>query len=293
MTELPPRVKLIRKLVETGHSILYLVGHPDYERPLLLKQLHPDLAYDPIENDYLYREFKIGKMLDLANVPKVYAYGEEGGLPYILMEYVDGEDLFTRWHLRSPKTEELLRTVCRVAEILDEVHRHGIVHRDVKPENIIIDPQGEPWLVDFGLALRRDLTPPSHEKGHFVGTLPYAAPERLKEFTPDPDPRADVYSIGVLLHLALTGKVPFGDLETEDFFLGKTSISAPPIEPLRRDLPGEIAGNQAIRAVHDRALDPDPRKRFPHALAVAWALELALRSAEAPPERGSATQDKE
>ena len=222
MESLPEGFQIVRKLAETGHSRLFVVEHSDYPEPVLFKQLHPDLAYDPVENDYLLREYRVGRQLDIPRVPKFFSYETAGGLPYIIMQFIEGEDLFSLWQREAPGAEDLLRMVGRVAELLDEFHRRGYVHRDVKPENIMVDTDGEPWLIDFGLALHRDLNPPKHEDGHFVGTLPYAAPERLCANPVGPDPRSDVYSLGVILHLALSGRVPFTHLDTEDFFLGKT-----------------------------------------------------------------------
>ena len=227
-------------------------------RAVALKVLAPGLVHDEASRDRILRESQLAASIDHPNVIPVYAAGEADGHVYIAMRLVEGSDL--RSVLRRDGRLEPARAIALVAQVasaLDAAHARGLVHRDVKPSNVLIDSQQERehcYLADFGITTTASDLQPVDVSQRLLGTLAYVAPEQVRG---DPvDARADVYSLGCLLFECLTGEVPF--VRDSDIAVVFAHLEEPPPRPSERvgELPSEID------AVIARALAKQPEDRY-------------------------------
>ncbi|MCO5167191.1 MAG: bifunctional serine/threonine-protein kinase/formylglycine-generating enzyme family protein [Planctomycetes bacterium] len=206
------------------------------------------------------------------NVVRVFGAGEAAGCLYLAMEVVTGGDLVGRLRQGPLPPAEAARVVAALARGLAHVHRHGVLHRDLKPHNILFDEAGAPRLADFGVARLRGAERLTRT-GDIVGTPSYAAPEQVDPEVGAVDERTDVYGLGAVLYHCLTGRPPFeGEFAR---VLRQVLLEPPP--PLGAEVP------PALRAVCLKALAKAPDARFPSAAALGEALEAALA---APPAGG-------
>jgi Protein kinase domain len=271
-----------------GMSVVYRAHDLALDRKVALKLLAVELAEDERFRSRFLRESRVAASLDHPNVIPIYEAGEAEGLLCIAMRYVEGTDL--KRLLRSDGVldpEQALAYCAQVAAALDTAHTHGLVHRDLKPSNILIARGGHCYLADFGLthdaADRSDLT----LTGQVIGSVDYAAPEQI-EGKPV-DGRADVYSLGCLLHECLTGSVPFP--KDSDLAVLWAHVNEPPprldthptLGPVIRRALAKRPGDryQTCGALVDAAQaalpkpEPQPPRRRRYALAAIAALVLA------------------
>src|SRR5689334_2011919 len=187
-----------------GMSVVYLAAQEFPKRKVALKLLAPELVDEPGFRERFIRESNAAASLDHPNVIPIYGAGEEKGVLWIAMRYVEGTDLA---HLIRDEgalpPERTVHFVEQVAAALDAAHRRGLVHRDVKPGNILLGEGDHAYLTDFGITKRREAGTDFTKTGDFLGTVDYAAPEQIKGETVDG--RADVYSLGCVTYECLTG----------------------------------------------------------------------------------------
>jgi ABC-type branched-subunit amino acid transport system substrate-binding protein/predicted Ser/Thr protein kinase len=189
-----------------GMGVVYRATDLQLERPVALKLIAPELAEDPRFRKRFLRESKTAASLDHGNVIPVYEAGEQDGRLFLAMRYVEGSDL--RALLAGQGTlpaEQALSILGRVADALDAAHAKGLVHRDVKPANVLLDERGHPYLTDFGMAKEAGAT--STRTGHIVGTLDYLSPEQIRG--EEIDGRTDEYALACLVYECLSGEPPF------------------------------------------------------------------------------------
>ena len=255
-----------------GMGAVYRARDVERGRLVALKVIAGELAGDAVFRERFRREALAAAALEHPHVVPVFEAGEHRGALYIAMGLVDGVDLASligRVRLLSP--ELAVRLVEQVATALDAAHSVGLVHRDVKPANILVaGPEGEPhaYLTDFGVARRLQERTRLTGTGLVVGTLGYLAPEALRG--EGSGPAVDVYALGCVLFEALTGELPFvGD---NDVAVVLAHLEQPP-PSLAARVPGIPA---ALEAVVERALAKDPAERFASANALARAARLAL-----------------
>jgi predicted Ser/Thr protein kinase len=194
-----------------GMGVVYRAVQLDLRRPVALKVITADRAGDPEFRERFERESRMAAAIDHPNIVPIYAAGEDGGALYIVMRYVPGTDL----HALIKRSGKLPATraaaiVAQVASALDVAHAAGLVHRDVKPANVLLAGDGagdHAYLTDFGLARSLDPDEPLTESGSWIGTVDFASPEQLGGERLDA--RSDVYSLGCVLHAAITGLPPF------------------------------------------------------------------------------------
>jgi hypothetical protein len=256
---------LIGSLV-AGHRILRLVGRGGmgvvYEateealgRTVALKLVAPERAGEPGFRERFIAESRLAAAIDHPNVLPVFKAGEEDGLLYLAMRFVDGDDL----RMLAPLEPMCAaRIVAQVGAALDAAHALRLVHRDVKPANVLITRDGHAYLTDFGLVKLLDETSGHTRTGEVVGTLDYVAPERIKG--EGDEPASDLYSLGCLLFYTLTGAVPF-PLESAERKLWAHLSEPPPLVP----------GQPAFDAVIACALAKDPAERFASGAALGAA----------------------
>jgi serine/threonine protein kinase len=252
------------------------------DRPVALKLLPPALAGDPDFRARFLREMRVAAAIDHPNIVPIYRAGEDRGLLYLAMRYVHASDLRrvleTEGRLEPGRALAILHQVARA---LDAAHARGLVHRDVKPGNILLVPpvlDGDAehvYLVDFGLARSDSDDRSIGGGGSFLGTPRYAAPEQA---TGQPvDGRTDGYALGCVLYECLTGRPPFPDGSGEAVLLAHLESPPPRVTALRPDLP------PAIDQVVARALAKAPADRFPTCRALVTAARQALTGTAPPP----------
>jgi len=270
-----------------GMGVVYLAEHIGMGRKVALKVLASDLAEDERFRERFVRESRLAASLEHPNIVPIHEAGEVGGVLFIAMRYVQGTDL--RALLREDGALEPRRAasiIGQVADALDAAHERGLVHRDVKPGNVLIARSaattGEHvYLSDFGLTKRTSSDSGITGTGQFVGTLEYAAPEQFEGKRLDA--RTDVYSLGCLLYECLTGEPPFRRDSDAALMYAHLMEQAPDATSVRRELP------KAIDPVISRAIAKKPPDRYESAGGLATDVRRALGLAEGPgvgPARG-------
>jgi hypothetical protein len=203
--------RIERSLGRGGMGVLYLAIEPGLDRRVALKLIAPEAAADEVFARRFAEESRIAASIEHPNVVPIYAAGEEGGVPFIAMRYVSGSDLSKRL-ARQGRIDpaEAVALIAQVGNGLDAIHAAGLVHRDVKPANVLLSGSGgedHAYITDFGVARNVATESGLTQTGRFVGTLDYVAPEQISGGAVDA--RADVYALGCLLFKLLTGEVPF------------------------------------------------------------------------------------
>ncbi len=257
-----------------GMGVVYRARHLALDRVVALKVIAPNLAGDELYRRRFTREMRIAVSIRHPNVVPIHHAGEEQGILFVTMEFVPGFDLRALIKgtegLAPQRTAALIR---QVAAALDAAHECGLIHRDVKPGNVLIDGRRSDehvYLTDFGLTkyangVTAEITP----SGRFIGTLDYMAPEQIRG--EDVDWRSDVYSLGAMLFGALTGRPPFAYVDGDVPKMYAHLNDTPPIlSELRSDLPPRLDDVAA------KALAKSPDDRFQTAIELAMAVDDAV-----------------
>ena len=234
-------------------------------RRVAVKTLHPELSADDSLRARFRNEAISSASIEDARIVGIYDTGEDDGVAYIVMEFVEGQDIRRLLADRGPLSPYGATRIARdVAAALDHAHRAGIVHRDIKPANVLVSRDNRIKVTDFGIAKANSSQSDLTSTGVIVGTARYLAPEQVRG---DPvDGRADVYAVGLLLYEMLTGRLPFhGDT---DMSTALARLSTAP-DPLPPGVPAPVA------AIVERCLAVDPERRYASAGDLAAALDAA------------------
>lgn len=243
---------------------VYRAHQPALDRDVAIKVLHRHLASDRRFVERFQREARAAAALKHPNIIRIYDVGEADGLPFIVMDYVAGETLAHKLQREGPLPLPVALAITgQVGAALDYAHRHNLIHRDVKPGNILLDPDGHAYLADFGIAKARH-DPALTQIGTIIGTPEYMSPEQI--YAAPLDGRSDLYSLGVVLYQMLTGRVPFR--ADTPFGTAHKQVSEPPTPPSTLG----IALGPAVEQALLRALSKDPAQRFPDARTMTAAL---------------------
>jgi CHASE2 domain-containing sensor protein len=271
--------RIDRAIASGGMGIVYRATQLALERPVAVKLISPEHAEDPEFRDRFKTESKIAASIEHPNVIPVYQAGEDNGLLFISMRLVDGVDLEQVLSGGGPlEPKRAARLLIQIAAALDAAHERGLVHRDVKPANVLLTLE-EPehvYLTDFGVAKRADTYGKLTNAGQWVGTLDYLAPEQIRGDAVEA--AADVYMLAGLLYHCLTGHPPF--VRDDQAATLWAHLSAPPPAPsaVRPELP------VALDIVIARGLAKDPAARYGSAGELAAACAEAV-GVEVPPPR--------
>ena len=273
---------IVRELGRGGMGVVYEAEDQELHRRVALKMLLGSLHADPqetaLEEERFIRESRLS-----ANLPKhphlvgVYEAGTASGRRFIAMEFVEGRQ-FSDWRSKGSVTIRQQVTVLRdVAMAVDHAHRHGVIHRDLKPQNILIDSKNQPHVTDFGLAKRtsRQATLSLTASGLVMGTPAYMAPEQA-EGKKDVDRRADIWALGVMLYEILTGRLPFTG-QTPIEILMKTVNEPVPLPSSFFPRGTHVTLDRTIEDICLKALAKDPKDRYPGAKAFADDLSRWLK----------------
>jgi serine/threonine protein kinase len=271
------RYDIVRVLGKGAMGIVYEGRDPNLDRRVAIKTVKVENLAPEAAAEYEARfrtEARSAARLQHPNIVSVYDSDQHGDVAYLVMEYVEGDDL--KHHLDGGKRYSLEQTLHLVDDLLsalDYAHRHGVVHRDVKPANLLLEASGRLKLTDFGVARMQD-GDATRTQGAMVGTLKYMAPEQVQGLKVDT--RADLFSVGVVLYQLLTDQRPF-DGENEFAIIHQiVGHTPPPPSAANARLPA------AVDAVVARALAKKPDERFATAGEFAAALRAAMRQVEDP-----------
>ncbi len=253
-----------------GMAEVYKSTHPTLNVPVAIKILPVLLANEPNFRKRFAREAELVSKLQHPNIVRVFDYGESGGTHYMVMEFILGEDLSRRLELHQRLSlAEALPILKGIASALDYAHREGIVHRDVKPSNILLEggrDEAFPKLTDFGIAKITGNATRVTETGNVIGTFDYIAPEQIQD-SPNLDGRADIYAFGIVAYQLLTGQLPFQHNNIGALLIAHLNQPAP--DP-RAIVPGLSNG---IADAIQRAMEKNPDHRYATAGEFIHALE--------------------
>ncbi|MCB9667466.1 MAG: serine/threonine protein kinase [Myxococcales bacterium] len=272
---LQDRYRIVRKLGEGGMGEVYEVHHEKIGKRLAIKCLHPQFSRDPKAVERFTREAHTATKVRNDHIVEVFDVGVlPDGCPYMLMEYLEGRELADVIEFEGPLAiGRVVRIVEQVCEALTAIHAQNVVHRDLKPQNILlIARKGNPDFVkilDFGVSkvgeAADNLLGSLTRTGALIGTPHYMAPEQSKGLR-NTDHRADIYALGVIMYLALIGRVPFDGETLPDLIMNiMTQAPTPPTE-LRADIP------RAFNDIVMKAFRKDPAERFNSAEELARAI---------------------
>ncbi len=245
-----------------GMGVVYSAVEERLDRPVALKLIAPRHAADAEFRDRFEREARLAASIDHPNVVPIYAAGEEDDRPYLVMRLVKGTDLQALLRDRGRlEPREATHLVAQVAAALDAAHAAGLVHRDVKPANVLLDGD-HVYLTDFGLTRLAGAETQLTETGRWMGTVDFASPEQLQAGRTDA--RSDVYALGCVLYAAVAGKPPFA----------RETVPASVHAHMYDDVPRT---GTVLDGVLSRALAKDPADRFPSAGDLGRAAVAAAR----------------
>jgi predicted Ser/Thr protein kinase len=260
------RYHILRPLGRGGMGAVYLARDSELERLVALKVPNLETG-DPEAVERFAREAKAAATIEHPNICRVYDVGRIDGRQYLTMAFVDGRTLADAMRDEPPASRQAVELVRTVARAVAEAHSRGVVHRDLKPGNILLTAAGEPVVTDFGLARRESATDPRlTETGAALGTPLYMSPEQMTGDTARIGPASDVYSLGVVLYELLAGRPPFGTARSTLF---TSTLTETPPGP-SRVRPGVDPGLDDIVLT---ALGKTPEDRYPTMAAFADALD--------------------
>jgi len=247
---------IVRLLGRGGMGAVYLAREKALERAVAIKVLPPETATDADTRERFRREARVAAKLTHPNIVPLHTFGDVEGMLYFVMGYVKGESLAERMRREGKLPEEDVRRIlAEVADALHYAHKQGVVHRDIKPDNILIDDEsGRPMLTDFGVAKARASGATLTEVGAVVGTPYYMSPEQASGAR-DIDGRSDLYSLGVMGYQMLAGRLPFEGESFQDVIVQHVTKEPAPLAALVPDAPADLT------AAVMRCLAKEPAKR--------------------------------
>ena len=267
-TVLSGRYRLEAKLGSGGMSTVYLARDETLDRPVAVKVMHREMSEQEDQLQRFRQEARAVAKLSHPNVVSVIDAGEDGGHPYIVFEYVKGETLKQRIaRIGALDTQEAIAYAIEVARGLTVAHSRNMVHRDIKPQNVLIDEEGRAKLTDFGISRQLEQDGMT-ATGRVLGTTDYVAPEQA--MGRGVDPRSDIYSLGVVLYEMLVGQVPFHADSQVGVAMKHVNEELPDVQRRRPEV------SAAVALVVERATAKNPAERYQAIGEMIDDLETAL-----------------
>ncbi len=263
--------QILEQLGQGGMATVYKAYHPALDRYVAIKVLHSAFLEDESFLARFKREAKVVAQLDHPNIVPIYDFAEEKKQPYLVMKYIEGATLKARLKTGKIKTPEIVQIAEKIGSALSYAHKKQIVHRDVKPSNVLFSREGQAYLADFGLARIAQGSASTLTSEQMIGTPQYISPEQALSQS-DLDYHTDIYSLGVMLYELFVGKVPFN--ADTPFAIVHDHIYTP--LPLPRKINPEVS--EDIERVLLKAMAKKPRDRYDSVDALIGALKSAAGS---------------
>ena len=248
------RYEIVRLLGQGGMGAVYQAHDKELERQVAIKVIRADMAANPEILQRFKQELILARQITHKNVIRIFDLGQADGIKFITMEYIEGENLQgvlrRKKKLEPAEAANILAQVCRA---LEAAHNEGVIHRDLKPQNIMLDKSGRAYVMDFGIA-RSMLGAGMTQTGALIGTPDYMSPEQAKGQTLDA--RSDLFSVGIIFYEMLSGQVPFDADTTMGKLWKRTNEPARPLDDLDKTIPRPLS--DIVR----KCLEIDPQKRF-------------------------------
>jgi serine/threonine protein kinase len=264
-TVLGERYEIVKMLGQGGMGAVYHAHDRELEREVALKVIRSDMAANPEILRRFKQELILARQITHKNVIRIFDLGQADGIKFITMEYIEGEDLQglmrRKKKLEPAEAATIMAQVCRA---LEAAHNEGVVHRDLKPQNIMLDKTGRVYVMDFGIA-RSLVTPGVTQTGALIGTPDYMSPEQAKGQTLDV--RSDLFTVGIIFYEILSGQSPFEADTTMGKLWKRTSEPARPLGELDKTIP------QPLSDIVTTCLQIDPTKRFASAQEIVQSIE--------------------
>lgn len=254
------RYEILQLLGEGGMGAVYKAADRELDRFVALKVIRPELASNPSILARFKQELLLAHQVTHRNVIRIYDLGEAEGVKFITMEFIEGRDLRTL--IRDKKKyapEEAVDVIQQVCQALDAAHSVGVIHRDLKPQNIMQDAAGRILVMDFGLA-RTVEGDGMTQTGAIVGTMEYMSPEQA--LAKDLDQRSDIFALGLILYEMLTGKQPFVAESALASLIKRTQERAVPVSDVDAQIPGALSG------IVSKCLERDVNERYQSCAAI-------------------------
>ncbi len=266
------KYKIIGEIGRGGMGVVLKAEDTKLKRTVALKFLPPELSRYPEAEERFIREAQAAAALDHPNICTIYEAEEHEGQAYIAMAYVEGQSLRERIAKGPLNTEEAIEIAAQVAEGLEEAHKKGIIHRDIKSANIMVTEKGQAKIMDFGLAkvIGESLIT---KEAKTMGTVAYMSPEQAKGEAVDH--RTDIWSFGVVMYEMLTGRLPFGGDRESSILYSVVHEEPKPLKDIKRDLAPEV------QKVIDHALKKNPGSRYQKASEISEDLRKYQEIAKA------------
>lgn len=259
------RYEVLRKIAEGASGEIYYIRDPQWDRYLALKILNPKYLTDVSAIKRFERESQALCQLNHPNIMRFYEAGKLKGYYYYIMDYIDGESLEDIIAAKKLSSSEYIDIIIQIADVLDYVHKQNIVHRDIKPDNIIIGKGNRVYLTDFGLARAIDGRNMVSRDGDVIGTPMYMSPEQIKNT--DVDGRSDIYSLGAVLYRLMTGEYVFAKQSTFTLLMDITEKSPKPPRSIDAEIP------VALEKICLKCLKKDKEDRYQTAKELSDALQ--------------------
>jgi tetratricopeptide (TPR) repeat protein/predicted Ser/Thr protein kinase len=249
------RYEISGVLGEGGCGVVYRAHDRALDRTVALKTIHPSVAANPTALERFKREILLSSKITHRNVVRIHDLGEAGSLKFISMEFIEGVDLKQIVRRDGPlPRERAIELIRQVADALRAAHEAGVVHRDLKPQNVLVDASNRAWIADFGISRSIDHGQTMTEAGALVGTVAYMSPEQAHGDVADH--RSDIYALGLILYEMLTGEPPFKSDNPLSQLMKRVAQEVPTVELTRSDLPGWLVHLVA------RCVARDPADRY-------------------------------
>lgn len=267
------RYEIKSELGRGGMATVFLAQDPLIGREVAVKVLPREFLHDPSFRQRFEREARTIAMLEHPAIVPIYDFGEDNGQPYIVMRYMKGGTLGDRLQSGPMGIKDATHVMERIGSALDRAHANGVVHRDLKPGNILFDEYNQAFLSDFGIVKVQDTA--TLTSGGVVGTPAYMSPEQVYG-NRDIDGRSDIYTLGVILFEMLTGRIPFSGDNPTKLMMSHVMEPVPAIQKVNPALPS--ACNELI----GRAMAKKPDERFPTASDLSEALKATANNQASP-----------
>ena len=267
-TVLGGRYEILQLLGRGGMGAVYKARDKELDRTVALKLIRPDLARNPEMVKRFKQELILARQVTHKNVIRIFDLGQSDGIKFITMDFVEGHDLRALLQEKGKfPPGEAARIMLQICRALEAAHGEHVIHRDLKPQNIMLDGKGRVYVMDFGIA-RSVHVPGMTQTGALIGTPEYMSPEQARG--ENLDPRSDIFSLGVIFYEILTGKKPYpSDVPLATLWKRMQEPATPPVK-LEPALP------LPLNAIVVKALEIDPENRFASAREMAHSLEIWL-----------------